>query len=282
MSASIPCVPCCSTTQVVNIPGIQGAPGATGLNGVSAFGYTTADFNVPASVGSSVTVAVTNSSWAVVGEVVIIGQGIGAAITNPGPATFQITSIPSFSSLTLKFLGYPGDVAVNTPIGSGTGSGGALVSPASQGFASPVAIANGGTGQTQAAAAARALTARRRLLCSLLNANMNTTADQPFTAMAAAKYIISDVIFTNASMSMTTAAGGIYSGAGKTGTVIIPAVTSYTGLTSAPKFKSATLDATAGGPTTDALSFTQLYFSLTSGQGAPGSTDIYIFGLDLS
>jgi hypothetical protein len=131
MSAAIPCVPCCTTTQVVNVPGLQGAPGTNGINGVNAYAMTTADFTTPSSDGANVSVSLTNTLWMVVGMVVIIGQGGGAALPvgHTGPATFRVVSLPSSISATLSFLHRTGDVGNNILIGNG--SGGALCSAGS-------------------------------------------------------------------------------------------------------------------------------------------------------
>jgi hypothetical protein len=282
MSSPVPCVPCCTTPQVVNTPGSQGLAGTNGTNGTNgANGYTitTADFVVPVT-NNNVTISVLSTAFMVIGQVFIVGQGT-LALADPGPMTGQVVSIPSVSSVQLKALGAPGDVASGTTIGSGTNAGGALVSPSGVPLTSPIGIANGGTGQTTAAAAARALTARDRLLGSILGANMNTTADQSIP-VASAKYIPTLIYATNASTNLTTAAGGIYTAAAKGGTVIVPAAQVYTALTAAAKWKALTIDPTGGGPTTDVVVAATLFLSLTTPQGGAATADIYIFGQDLN
>lgn len=111
--AIIGCCSPCPTPTPVNIPGTPGsagAPGASGANGINAFTITTSNFTVPA-IGNTVTIAVGVSSWAVVGENVFIF----------GPSNWNVTAIPTASSLTVKFLGYTGDVAPTTVIGAGAG-----------------------------------------------------------------------------------------------------------------------------------------------------------------
>jgi hypothetical protein len=115
MSATSPCTPCCPTSQVVNVPGGPGTDGGDGTNGVDAFTLLTADMPVVPAIGSTVTVAVANSSWMVVDQIVIV----------TGPANFKVTALPGTTSATLEFLGYPGDVAPGTAILTG-----AKVSPA--------------------------------------------------------------------------------------------------------------------------------------------------------
>src|SRR5208337_31632 len=81
---------------------IPGAPGA------NAYTNTSANFVVPA-IGSTVTVSVLNSACFVVNEIVLVA----------GPAHFLVTAIPSSTSVTLQFLGYPIDVAVGSTILAG-------------------------------------------------------------------------------------------------------------------------------------------------------------------
>lgn len=109
MPSTQPCVPCCTTPQVVNTPGSQGLPGSDGSNGLNAFSTTTADFIVPA-IGATVTVLVTSSLWMVVGQIVIF----------TGPDNFEVTAVPTATSVTVKFLGYPGDGNPGDTVSSGS------------------------------------------------------------------------------------------------------------------------------------------------------------------
>lgn len=113
-------------------------------------------------------------------------------------------------------------------------------------------------------------------LCGVLKgANFNTTADQAITITPpSTTYTLAQVRFAAPSISMTTAAGGVYTAASKGGLAIVPAATAYTGLT------TSTLNA-AGYTTTvtPVLAGTQnttLYFSLTTAQGAAATADIYV------
>jgi len=148
MSAVTPCTPCCSSPQTVNIPGVEGDNGNDGTNGINAFTLTTGNFNVPALVNQTVAIPVGNTSWMVVGEVVIVGQGLGAALTFPGPATFVVDSITSLNAFVGKWLQYSGDVAGGTAISSG-----ATVTSTGGTFTSPLPIAAGGTGAGSVSAA---------------------------------------------------------------------------------------------------------------------------------
>jgi hypothetical protein len=151
------CAPTCCTTSTppVNIPGSPGATGAAGTNGtngVAAFTLTTSDFVVPADTVTPVTINVANSTWLVIGQRLIIGQGLGAALASPGPGSFHVTAIPSTTSVTLLWDNFPGDVAAGSTISSG-----AVVSPSGRIPASPMTIALGGTSATTKTGAQTAL-----------------------------------------------------------------------------------------------------------------------------
>lgn len=112
-----------------------------------------------------------------------------------------------------------------------------------------------------------------RVLFVLTGANMNTTADQLFTQIGQfSSYEIDRIKATNASISLTTAAGGIYNAASKGGTAIVAAGQAYSGLTTAVKDVALTI------ANTDLRSVITLYLSLTTGQGSAATADIYIWG----
>jgi hypothetical protein len=113
-----------------------------------------------------------------------------------------------------------------------------------------------------------------RLLGCLKSANFNVTIDQSI-AISAARYIVRDIVVTNSSVSLTTAAGGIYTAASKGGTAIVAAIQTYAALTAAAKFLSLTLAAVLG---TDVRTEATLYLSLTTGQGAAATADVYLLG----
>lgn len=112
------------------------------------------------------------------------------------------------------------------------------------------------------------------LIGLLRGANMNTTADQPIICTPS-RYIIRRVIVTNASVNMTTAVGGIYTGVSKSGTALVPAGQVYTSLTAASKFIDTSLAPSTG---TDTFTNQGLYFSLTTPQGVAATADVYIYG----
>lgn len=118
-----------------------------------------------------------------------------------------------------------------------------------------------------------------RLLGKLIGANMNVTTDQAITIRdltdyPSDSYIVEYIVVTNASISLTTAAGGFYTAASKSG-AIVAAGQVYSALTAAGKFIKATLTGTA---LTDVQTGATIYFSLTTAQGAAATADIYVFG----
>lgn len=116
-----------------------------------------------------------------------------------------------------------------------------------------------------------------QVLASLVGANMNVTTDQLFKPnfnLTILKWSPSKIIVTNASESMTTAAGGIYSAAAKGGVAIVAAAQAYSGLTTAASLLALTI-ATAGG---NQVFSTVPVFSLTTPQGSTGTADIYVIG----
>lgn len=119
----------------------------------------------------------------------------------------------------------------------------------------------------------------------LKNANMNSTADQAITiqlpgagAGGSGKYFLVSIIVANPSVSLTTAAGGVYTAAAKGGLAVVAAGQAYSALTTnvgntAGGVLQLTLAAAA---TTGIMTATVLYFSLTTPQGAAATADIYV------
>ena len=108
------------------------------------------------------------------------------------------------------------------------------------------------------------------LLGFLLGANFNITTDQQIAVTAG--YRVTKMTVTNASVNMTTAAGGLYSAASKGGTAIVAATQVYTALTSPSVILLCTTAAEVAG-------LTSVYFSLTTAQGVAATADIRIYGV---
>jgi len=112
------------------------------------------------------------------------------------------------------------------------------------------------------------------MLGQLTGASLNSTADQAIP-IGAAKYIVRRIVATNPSGTPTLAAGGIYTGAAKTGTVVVGAAQAYSALSAALAALDLTLAAGALGA---ALTAAQLFFALTTAQGSAITVDLYVFG----
>lgn len=111
------------------------------------------------------------------------------------------------------------------------------------------------------------------LIGVLRGANFNSTADQAIR-INCGRYKINNIAVENASVSLTTAAGGFYTGAGKTGTTLVAAAQVYTACTAANKPTFVTL--AAGGADTQTVQ--TIYLSLTTGQGVAATADVYVYG----
>lgn len=117
-----------------------------------------------------------------------------------------------------------------------------------------------------------------RLLWMLKGANMNSTADQGLSQVGSfASFIIDKIVVTNASTSLTTAAGGIYGAASKAAPIIVAAAQVYSSLTTSTKILNPTLAAAAQ----EVLSTQVAYLSLTTAQGSAATADIYVIGFVL-
>lgn len=127
-----------------------------------------------------------------------------------------------------------------------------------------------------------------QVLASSLSTNFNTTADQliaiPRNVTA---FQITGILITNASVSLTTARGGFYPAASKGGTPIVEATQAYTLLTGRDFLLYATLSSFGQNSrfSTNNLGVSgghmNVWFSLTTPQGANASADIYVIGMNL-
>ena len=115
---------------------------------------------------------------------------------------------------------------------------------------------------------------RYMVLGKLLGANFNVTTDQAIP-MLYGHAVVADIIVTNASTSLTTAAGGFYTAASKGGTAIVAAGQAYSALTGAGVALKCTI-AVAQRVT----SAGQIFLSLTTGQGSAATADVYVLGVE--
>jgi hypothetical protein len=113
------------------------------------------------------------------------------------------------------------------------------------------------------------------LLGKLIGANFNSAADQQIPCLSQNKARVTKITVTNASISLTTAAGGIYQAAAKAGSPLVASGQAYSALTGA----LLALDLTLALPSLVlAAGFSPLYLSLTTAQGAAATADVYVWG----
>lgn len=118
-----------------------------------------------------------------------------------------------------------------------------------------------------------------RLLFILRGANFQSTSDQIFTKVGIfTNYIPTRIVGVRISGGATVAcAGGVYTGASKTGNQIVAVAQSWIGLSGAGKIQDASIAAIV---TTDIQSATP-FLSLTTGSTGAVTGDVFIFGLIL-
>ncbi len=117
-------------------------------------------------------------------------------------------------------------------------------------------------------------TSGARLLGKYIGVNANSaTTDFQIPVINAGNYSPSLIIFTNASISLTTATAGVFSSPGGSGTITADAALS--GLTGS----TVVIKPTA---TTTVLSGDYIYIRVGTAQGAAATFDAYVYGLDLN
>ena len=105
--------------------------------------------------------------------------------------------------------------------------------------------------------------------------NLNATGDTVMPVINTSRYSVSNVVFTNASTSLTTAAAGVFPSAAAGGTAIVSNV-ALSGQTSASVVTNATINSTA------ALTGQNIYFNVGTAQGAAATMDVFVYGYDLT
>lgn len=133
MSATLNCCNSCATTETVNIPGSEGTAGVDGVNGINAFSTLTTNLLIPA-VGLDVNgIGVGSTLWMVVGQIVIVGEGVNPSLIPNGWAHFRVAGIVDTTTVNLTAMDYDGDTAAGQTL-----SIGCTISPAGvQGPAGP-------------------------------------------------------------------------------------------------------------------------------------------------
>jgi hypothetical protein len=114
-----------------------------------------------------------------------------------------------------------------------------------------------------------------RLLASYQGVNVNATGDTVLPIQNTTNYSVSNVIFTNASVSLTTAEAGLFTAPSAGGTAIV-ADAALSALTASTVVSQRTVAATA------TQSGQNLYVNVSVAQGAAATMDVYVYGYDLS
>ena len=114
-----------------------------------------------------------------------------------------------------------------------------------------------------------------RLLASYQSVNVNATGDTVLPINNTSSYSVSNVIFTNASVSLTTAAAGLFTAPSAGGTAIVSnaALSAMTGSTVVSQRTVASTAQQTG---------QNLYVNVGTAQGAAATMDVYVYGYDLS
>lgn len=114
-----------------------------------------------------------------------------------------------------------------------------------------------------------------RLLASYQSVNVNATGDTVLPVNNTTNYSVSNVIFTNASTSLTTAYAGVFTAPNGGGTAIV-ANAALSALTGSTVVSQRTVASTA------TQSGQNLYVNVGTAQGAAATMDVYVYGYDLT
>lgn len=115
-----------------------------------------------------------------------------------------------------------------------------------------------------------------RLLAVFTGVNVNATGDQAVLPIGnTTNYSISNVVFTNASISLTTAAAGVFTAPSAGGTAIV-ANAALSALTGPTVVSQRTVASTA------IQTGQNLYVNVGTAQGAAATMDVYVYGYDFS
>jgi hypothetical protein len=114
-----------------------------------------------------------------------------------------------------------------------------------------------------------------RLIAYIQGANVNATGDVVLPVIDTSSYSVSNVICTNASISLTAAYAGLFPAPNAGGTAIVAnaALSACTG----PTVVSQRTVASTAVQTTQ-----NLYFNVGTAQGAAATVDVYVYGYDFS
>ena len=114
-----------------------------------------------------------------------------------------------------------------------------------------------------------------RLLAVATGVNVNATGDQAVLAIQnSSNYSVSNVVFTNASISLSSAAAGLFTAPSASGGIVSNAALSA--LTGSTVVSQRTVASTA------IQSAQNLYLNVGTAQGATATMDVYVYGYDFS
>ena len=114
-----------------------------------------------------------------------------------------------------------------------------------------------------------------RLLASYQGVNVNATGDTVLPILNTGSYSVSNVIFTNGSISLTTAEAGLFTAPSAGGTAIV-ADAALSALTGSTVVSQRTVASTAS------ATGQNLYVNVSVAQGAAATMDVYVYGYDLT
>jgi hypothetical protein len=114
-----------------------------------------------------------------------------------------------------------------------------------------------------------------RLLAVYQGVNANVTGDTVLPIINSTTYSVKNVVFTNASISLTTALAGVFTAPAAGGTAIV-ANAALSALTGPTVVSERTVASTA------AQTGQNLYVNVGTAQGAAATFDVYVYGYDLT
>ena len=114
-----------------------------------------------------------------------------------------------------------------------------------------------------------------RLLASAQGVNVNATGDTVLPIQNSGRWSVSNVVFTNASVNLTTAEAGVFTAPSAGGTAIV-ADAILSAMSSASVVSERTVASTA------AQTGGNLYVNVSVAQGAEATMDVFVYGYDLT
>jgi len=114
-----------------------------------------------------------------------------------------------------------------------------------------------------------------RLLASYQSVNVNATGDTVLPIQNSGRWSVSNVVFTNASVDLTTAEAGVFTAPSAGGTAIV-ADAILSAMSSASVVSERTVASTA------AQTGGNLYVNVSIAQGAAATMDVFVYGYDLT